>query len=210
MSNDNINSGHCIDVANIYLNKGFSFIPIKKKSKVPSLEQWTPYQSSYPERKDLVRWFSNSDSNIAIITGKISAIFVIDIDGEQAAEYYNNKLNSLGDEQLISANKNTMKIKTGSGNTNIIFGFNTLEYMNEKIENLILWKNNNNDHNEIRIKGEGSYIVTPPSVHPNNNKYTLVNGIEPIILTREQIQKLIDLLSKNDFRDKKVQIVFYK
>ena len=199
MSNDNINSTHCVDIANTYRDKGFSIIPLKKKSKVPKIE-WTLYQSSYPERKDLMSWFSNSDTNIAIVTGKISAIFAIDIDGEEAAEYYNTIINSCEDEQLISANKNTMKIKTGSGNINIIFGFNTQEYVNEKLRSLTLWKGNDkNDHSEIRIKGENSYIVAPPSIHPNNNDYTLVNGIDPIILKREQIQQLIELFSKEGF-----------
>src|SRR5215207_866418 len=195
MSNDdNINSRHCIDAAKTYLDKGFSIIPLKGKSKEPAIK-WTPYQSSYPKGTDLVQWFSNSDTNIAIVTGKISAIFAIDIDSEEAAEYYNNKINACGDEQLISANNNTMKIKTGLGNTNIIFGFNIQEYVNEKLENLILWKDNKNDHSEIRIKGEKSYVVAPPSIHPNGKKYTLVNGMNPITLSKEQIKKIMDLFT---------------
>lgn len=39
-----------------------------------------------------MQWFTNSDTNIAIVTGKISAIFAIDIDSEEVAEYYNNKI----------------------------------------------------------------------------------------------------------------------
>ena len=202
--NQEMTSHSCLDFATTYLNLGFSLIPLKKKSKEPLIE-WTPYQSYFPERKDLVQWFSNSDNNIAIVTGKISAIFVIDIDGEQAAQFYNDKINSLGDQELISANNNTMKIKTGSDNINIIFRFNTQEYSHNNLKSSILWKNNDEkNHSEIRVKAEGGYIVAPPSIHPNNKKYTLINGINPITLTREQIQKLIDLLSKNDFnKDKK-------
>ncbi len=52
---------------------------------------------------------------------------------------------------------------------------------------------------EIRLKGEGAYIVVPPSIHPNNNNgYTLVNGINPLPLTREQINKLIDILKNRN------------
>jgi hypothetical protein len=108
MSNDgNIYLRHCVDAATTYLDKGFSIIPLKGKSKEPKIGKWIPFQFSYLERKDLVTWFSNSDTNIAIVTGKISAIFAIDIDGKGAAEYYNNKVNSCEDEKLISANKNT-------------------------------------------------------------------------------------------------------
>ena len=193
-------SHNCLDYATTYSNIGFSVIPIKKKSKTPSIEKWTPYRCSYPKIKDLVEWFSDSNNGIAIITGEISAIFAIDIDGEQAAQYYNDKINSSGDQELISANNNTMKIKTGSGNINIILGFNAQEYSHDKLKSLTLWKNKDEkNHSEIRIKAEGGYIVAPPSTHPNNNEYTLVNGIDLIILKREQIQKLIDLFSKDGF-----------
>ena len=38
----------------------------------------------------------------------------------------------------------------------------------------------------------------PPSIHENNKGYKLVNGINPILLTRSQIEKIIYLFSKNN------------
>ena len=104
-----------------------------------------------------------------------------------------------------------MKIKTGSGNTNIVFRFNPQEFSPNELKNQVLWRetdeengnignkqaNNNHNHNEIRLKWEGGYIVAPPSIHPNTNEYVLVNGINPIILKKEQIQQLINLLSED-------------
>lgn len=108
----------------------------------------------------------------------------------------------MSDKQLVRSIKNTMRIKTGSGNTNFVFQFNPKEFpIGDDIFNTILWKGSSNqtNHSEIRLKGESSYIVAPPSIHPNNNNgYTLVKGINPIILTREEINKLIDV-----FTDKK-------
>ena len=45
------------------------------------------------------------------------------------------------DEQLVLSIKNTMKIKTGSGNTNIIFRFDPEEFpIGDELANTILWK----------------------------------------------------------------------
>jgi hypothetical protein len=200
-----------LEYAIAYKKNGFSVISLYKKSKRPSLYEWDSFKKSYASNEQLENWFPphyyTDINNIGIITGKASSIFAIDIDGNKAYEYYLSKLESLSDRQLIDANEKTMKIKTGSGNINIVFGFNPHEFVQDELKNLVLWRDtlNNTDskfeetnnsyhkHSEIRLKGEGAYIVAPPSIHPNNNRYTLVNGINPIVLTREQIDKLVDV-----------------
>ena len=71
-------------------------------------------------------WFSDggqNNNNIAIVTGKVSRIIAFDIDGEQARNHFERIVGDLGDEEIRTAIKNTMLIKTGSGNTNIVIGF---------------------------------------------------------------------------------------
>jgi hypothetical protein len=195
------------DYALAYNANGFSILCLKPKSKEPAISSRKTFALYTPTKEQLENWFVNSDNNIAIITGRVSSIFAIDIDGEEANEYFLQKIELLSDKQLVQSIKDTMKIKTGSGNTNLIFRFDPEEFLiDDDISNNILWKSssNPNGHSEIRLRGEGSYVVAPPSIHPDtNNYYTLVNGINPIALSREQINKLIDILNnRNKNNDK--------
>jgi hypothetical protein len=138
--------------------------------------------------------------HIAIVTGKISRIIAFDIDGEEANHYFNRIIESLDDEELRTALRHSLCIKTGSGNTNIILGFREEEFAStdDKIPNFVLWRSEKEDveHDEIRVKGEGGYIVAPPSIHPNANRYEITSGSIPTIpaLSKAHINRLISTI----------------
>ena len=171
---------------------------------------WEPYKTTYASNEQAEEWFSNGyvENNIAIVTGKISRIIAFDIDGEEASTHFNKAVEAL-DDVVKAALKYTLCIKTGSGNTNIVIGLKEEEFASEddRIANSVLWrsKNGNTTHNEIRLKGEGGYIVAPPSIHPNGNRYEIINGSIAAVpaLSKTQIIKLMSAIrdqspQKND------------
>jgi hypothetical protein len=192
-----------LDYALEYYHKNFSVIPIVGKDKKPAIQSWEENKITRANEKQIQDWFSNDGSsyNIAIITGSISHLVAFDIDGDAAKEYFYRVVEGL-DYFLKDIIYNTMSIKTGSGNTNFIIGFNPQDFQkDEKIKSVVLWCSNDNKHNEIRIKAEGGYIVVPPSIHPNGNRYELLNDIPPAILSRKQLERLITAL-RNGHKEK--------
>ncbi|HJT83294.1 MAG TPA: bifunctional DNA primase/polymerase [Nitrososphaeraceae archaeon] len=88
-----------------YTVNGFSVIPLKPKSKQPSIASWKPFTISPHSKKQLETWYVNTDNNIAIITGGVSSIFAIDIDGLDIYNFFIKKIDSLAavDEQLVQS-----------------------------------------------------------------------------------------------------------
>lgn len=190
--------------ASEYIQNRFSIFPLRPRSKKPLLTSWEPFKTTYASNEQIQEWFSNGhvENNIAIVTGKISRIIAFDIDGEEASQHFNKIIESLDDE-LKTALRHSLCIKTGSGNTNIVIGFRDEEFASadDKIPNSVLWRSEKDDaeHNEIRLKGEGGYIVAPPSAHPNGNRYEITNGSIPLIpaVSEIQIDKLISAIRRN-------------
>ena len=182
-----------------YNRRELSVIALVSKSKKPQRLKWDEYQHVMAKEEQLKEWFCTTGqrNNVGIITGTVSKILVIDIDGQEAQTRFQKKIEGIQDQDILTSINRTMKIKTGSGNINVVIGFNPEEFdtNRKKIKNRILWKGNGSGHSEIRIKGEGGYIVAPPSIHPNGNKYELINGLDIVTFSKDQIQTIFDVLS---------------
>lgn len=68
------------EAAGALRDAGYSVIPIEEGEKRPSVK-WTPYQERKATDEELDYWFTSCpDRNIAIVTGRISNLIVVDID----------------------------------------------------------------------------------------------------------------------------------
>jgi len=141
-----------LDSALDYRRRGFSVIPIRARDKRP-LIAWEQFQTEAASEDQIQEWFTKwPDANLAVLTGSVSDCVVIDLDTEEAKD----KLKHIvGDYDLSNAPRS----KTGKG-WQLFFKHPGAEVPNRAgvIPGL-------------DARGDGGYVVAPPSTHPNGKKY---------------------------------------
>jgi len=175
-----------LDYASFYVSYRLSVIPLRPREKVP-LVRWEQYQKEPPTLEEVQRWFKGTNNNIAIVCGKVSGNLVV-IDFDDAGVYEKFVKEVEGNAELKDIIDSTWLIKTGKG-FHIYLWVDT----NKPVKTGKLQK--------IDIKGEGGYVVAPPSLHPNGKRYEFVRfskttGHEIRVISEEQYNKLLALLEK--------------
>ncbi|MGO9596496.1 MAG: bifunctional DNA primase/polymerase [Isosphaeraceae bacterium] len=150
-----------------YTRLGLRVIPLHDRRKEPRLKKWTKKATT---DASLVRdWFERwSGSNLGIVSGK--GLVVLDVDPK------NGGTESLA--QLIATHGPmplTPEARTGSGGTHYFFS----------VDQGIAVANRAGFQPGLDIRGDGGYVVAPPSVHPSTGaEYEWVThpdqGIAPI------------------------------
>jgi hypothetical protein len=68
-----------------YLKRGFVVVPARGKRPVIN---WRKYQGVRPTQAEVTSWWVRfADANIALITGAISGVVVVDVDGETSEKF---------------------------------------------------------------------------------------------------------------------------
>ena len=72
-----------LNAALTYVRLGWNVIPLKPRDKRPLLPSWGEWQIK-KVTEDIVKkwWQENPAANVGIVTGAISGIVVLDVDGE--------------------------------------------------------------------------------------------------------------------------------
>lgn len=129
-----------------YLGKGLSVIPIGKDKK-PFLERWLMYQNRLPTEQEIKQWWTQwPDANIGIVTGKLSGITVVDIER-------GGKTEDMPPTRIA---------KSGGGGWHYYYKYQEGIGNKARIREL------------TDIRGDGGYIIAPPSVHGSGNRYAWV------------------------------------
>ena len=117
----------------------------------------------------LTKWFGDDapHSNIAIATGEISGITVIDIDigpGKRGAESWAEAISEHGEPVTLMA-------QTGSGGMHVVFQYNS----SLKTASNVLGKG-------VDCRNDGGYIVGAPSLHASGGSYSWLNDVQVAVL----------------------------
>ncbi|MFC1938673.1 bifunctional DNA primase/polymerase [Chloroflexota bacterium] len=148
-----------------YRKEGLSIIPVPYKSK-RAIIQWAEFQKRLPTNSEIQQWFSHNNTNVAIICGSVSGNLVaLDCDSEAVFYELASTICQRIDAQDIL--DFTRVSQTGRG-------YQIWLRTKEPIKSVKFPK--------LDIKGEGGYVVAPPSTHPNGKRYKFVNPDTPIRL----------------------------
>jgi hypothetical protein len=153
-----------------YLTEGYSIIPLVTGDKRPAVD-WKPFQQRNPSLEELEKWFGGEEGlNLGIVTGPISNLLVLDFDNKEALDRL---------ETEFGAIPRTRAVKTGKG-VHLYFRYPSVRVGNRTG----VWAG-------FDVRGEGGYVVAPPSIHPNGTKYTCDEREIPVA---DLPQDLLELL----------------
>lgn len=165
---ETIHGQYLLEVAlDYYYRMQWSVIPVEFKGKRP-LIKWETYQYRLPSVTEIRGWWSRfPNAGIGVVTGKLSGIFVIDVD-----------MKGLSNEKLLDLTETRTHV-TGRG-LHYIYKYTDFEIRNTT--NLV---------EGIDVRGEGGYIIVPPTLHTNGKKYWLRKKNIPIISPSKRLLEIL-------------------
>jgi hypothetical protein len=145
-----------LDSALAYAKRGLRVFPCRPRDKWPACAHG--FHDATIDPNVIAGWWrGNPECNIGIATGEQSGIFVVDLDDADAE----SELRKL--EQQNSALPPTVESITGKGR-HLFFA-----WPNRSIRNSVGAKGGIAPG--IDIRGQGGYVIAPPSIHPSGRAY---------------------------------------
>ena len=128
-----------------YIKHGFSIIPVGTDKK--PIVSWLPYQTTRATEQQVKEWFDvPNPPNIAIITGEISGVTVVDVEKGGKWEHY----------------PVTMTARSGGGGYHLYYKYAPGVQNRARV------------HELTDIRGNGGYIIAPPSKHASGGTYEFI------------------------------------
>ena len=154
--------------------RGWRLLPVLACDKTPLVKEWQKLATS--DLGQLEVWAAQFPGcNWGMATGPGSGVFVLDVDGEPGVAALLN-YHQQGQEL-----PNTLSVTTGRGN-HIYFRWPEGQPIRNSAGKLA---------EGLDIRGEGGYVVIPPSVHPNGEPYAYGDPGERLLDAPEWLLTLL-------------------
>lgn len=148
--------------ARFYLELGLHPIPLSPRSKVPPKGfQARRYQQQAPTAQDLQKWFGDGKANVGVILGR--GVVAVDLDGPGAEQLLADAGVELPEDapRNITANGAHVLLQVPGPAGNRVEMLASAEKKPDGRKPL----------SQVDIRGDGGYIVVPPSVHETGHVY---------------------------------------
>jgi hypothetical protein len=162
------------DAALNYARRGLPVFPVH--GKLPLTEHG--FKDATTDSETIRDWWRRwPDANIALPTGTASRLVVLDIDPRHG-----------GDKSLMALEAKhgslpeTLESRTGGGGRHLFFALGNGQDIRNSAGKL---------GSGLDVRGDGGYIVAPPSVHPETKQpYVWTNKIKPVLAPAWLVQAL--------------------
>lgn len=153
-----------LETALEWLDRGCSVIPLSRRAKHPAVK-WKRYQTERPTERDLQRWFSRGQFNLAVIFGDISGgLGSMDFDDVAA---YHSWASTFPDTAELLPTVETRRGRHVYFRTHINCVRELRERLGKCPDRIGALQFG---YGELRL-GAGCYSVLPPSTHPTGFEY---------------------------------------
>jgi hypothetical protein len=150
--------------------RGLCPIPLKHRSKEPSLAELAPYLKRPATKEELASW---SWPGVGVVTGPLSGILVLDVDGPEGEAELKKHGHTL-----------TPMVRTPSGGLHLYFKHPDIEV-----------RTGIRVAPGLDVKAAGGYVAAPPSVGPSGLAYEWIVSPEETELA-DPPAWLMDLLER--------------
>lgn len=159
-----------------FIQKQTPIFPLQERDKKPKTANGYKDASLNPQH--IHQWWTMwPNANIGMPTGAISGIWVLDIDGEDGER-------SLSELERINGKlPQSVEVITGGGGRHIYFTMPAMGAIPCSASKIA---------KGLDIRGDGGYVVAPPSVHPSGKCYTWsVDAADSIAYAPEWLLRLV-------------------
>ncbi len=159
------------DAALAYACRGWSVFPCEPRGKRP-LGRLAPHGlKDATTDPDAIRawWTAEPEANVAIATGAASGLFVVDIDGPEGEDAYGVLL--VDHHGLCEGDQpDGVAVRTPGGGWHLYAALPDEARVPNSAGRIAP---------RIDVRGDGGYVIAPPSIHPEGGRYVWVGDPGP-------------------------------